>query len=210
FAGYFNHPPARVAAMLSASNLTSPSAHVDIGELRRGADAVFERAEEIGHHFVTIPWIPAAERTVEGYTRIAGDLDRWGEMAARRGMTIAYHNHDFEFRDLDGSSRRNGMNLLIELSDPALVRFQLDVFWITRAGLDASDWIRRYPGRFVMLHVKDMKADGTMTEAGQGRIDFARIIRESNGSLQHLLVEHDQPSDPFASIAVSAAYMKRL
>ncbi|MGQ0766591.1 MAG: hypothetical protein ACT4OZ_13100 [Gemmatimonadota bacterium] len=65
FAGYFNHPPARVAAMLSASNLTSPSAHVDIGELRRGPDAVFERAEEIGHHFVTIPWIPAAERTVK-------------------------------------------------------------------------------------------------------------------------------------------------
>jgi sugar phosphate isomerase/epimerase len=207
FAGYFNLPPTRIATLLTQNNLTSPSTHIDIRLMRSRLDSVLNDAEEVGHRYVTVPSIQASERTSEGYHRIADEFNRLGDALSKRGMTFAYHNHDFEFATV---ATMTGFDILIERTDPALVKFELDLFWIVKGGKDPAEYLSRHPGRFPIVHVKDMAADGSMVDVGAGRIDFPAIFAAAKGGIHHYFVEHDQPSDPFASIAASARHLRAL
>jgi sugar phosphate isomerase/epimerase len=125
-------------------------------------------------------------------------------------MRLAYHNHDFELTPMDGQLP---LELLLRGTDPALVDFELDLYWATFAGQDPLDWFARHPGRFAMLHLKDSAGapDHRMTAAGAGRIDFARILaRRGKAGVKHVFVEHDNPADAFASVRASRDYLARL
>lgn len=208
FAGYFGKKPAEVAALLKANGLTAPAAHVDRGSLAQW-DKVLDQAAEAGHRWVIVAWVPDADRgSVASYQRLAAEFNRAGAAARKRGLAFAYHNHDFEFKALPGSGT-TGHTVLIAECDPAAVQFELDLYWITKAGHDAVRYVTEHPERFPLVHVKDMRADGTMTEVGQGTIDFQRIFAAARGGIRHFFVEHDQPADPFASITTSLAALRR-
>ncbi len=208
FAGYFDHAPGRIRALLSAHGLRAPAAHVGLPELGDAWDRILDAAAEIGHRYVVTPWIPEAHRTAEGYMRVADLFNRAGAAARARGLSFAYHNHDFEFVPL---GERLPFDLLLDETDPALVQFEMDLFWITKGGHDPLDYFARYPGRFPLVHVKDMAADGAMVDVGQGRIDFAGIFRRAEqAGIRHYFVEHDNPPDPLASARRSHAYLHRL
>ena len=85
---------------------------------------------------------------------------------------------------------------------------ELDLYWMTRAGQDPVAWFKRHPGRFPLLHLKDMTRDGAITDVGQGTIDFKRILAASGSA--YCFVEHDDPADPMRSIATSLAYVRTL
>ena len=138
---------------------------------------------------------------MEQYEALAETLNRAGEQCLETGVQLCYHNHDFEFTPIDGTLP---YDLLLELTEPALLAMELDLFWICKAGLDPLDYFARYPGRFPLCHVKDMQSDGSMAAVGSGELGFANILTAARrAGVRHYFVEHDQPSDPMASVSES-------
>ena len=207
FAGYFDHSAAEVADMLKNSGLKSPSAHVPVEVFESGFERALEYAAATGQKYLIMPWVQQSERTVERYKELFDLLNIAGEKAKAAGVKVAYHNHEFEFEMLDGVQP---YEMLLERTDPDLVMLQLDLYWLKVAGVDPLALIERFPGRVPLVHVKDRTAGGKMTEVGAGAVDFARVFAASEkAGLQHYLVEHDNPEDPFASVAASIGYLKK-
>ena len=217
FAGYFDHAPEQVRAALDRNGLTAPGAHVAFEAIERAWDATLHIASLIGHRFVVCAWIDEERRrTVDDWSRIGDRLNQAGAAARDAGLQLAYHNHSYEFVPLEG---RLPYDLLLEHTDPVLVRLELDLFWITFGGGDPLAYFSRYPGRFPLVHVKDMTAKPTpdvapervMTDVGRGSIDWKRIFaRARDAGIEHYFVEHDQPADPLASIRASYDYLRAL
>lgn len=215
FAGYFGLAPARIRELVAGHGLTAPSAHVPFTALGDEWSATLDDAATAGHGFVTVPSIPgSARRSLDDWMRIAEVFNEGGRAARAAGLRFAYHNHDFEFTPIDGlnADGRVPFDLLLAETDPDLVEFQLDVYWMTRAGHDVIDAMTRHPRRFTMLHLKDSAGppDHRMVDVGAGTLDFARILdRAAAVGVRHAFVEHDNPADPLASIRASHAHLSR-
>lgn len=211
FAGYFDHSPEDIRALLDRLGLTAPSAHVGLQILESDLEGALNAAEVIGHNYIIAPWLAPDQRTAEGYAKLAEDCNRYGAACKERGIQFGYHNHDFEFEEVDGAV---AFDTLLENTDPDLVVIELDLFWIVKAGKDPLDYFARYPGRFHLCHVKDMADIGgeeNMVSVGAGEIDFASIFAASEqAGLKHYIVEHDNPEDPIASIQASYNYLQDL
>jgi sugar phosphate isomerase/epimerase len=217
FAGYFDHTPEQVKAALASAGLTAPATHVGPDNLDKGWDAVVHTAKAVGHEYVIVAWIPEERRkTIDDWKRIAEQLNQAGTACRAAGLQFAYHNHDFEFVPIDG---RVPYDILLENTDASLVKLELDLFWITFAGGDPLAQFARSPGRFPLVHVKDMTPKPTpdappervMVDVGKGSIDWKRIFAQSRaGGIQHYFVEHDQPSEPLASARASYDFLHQL
>ena len=213
FAGYYRRTPAEVKQLLESNRLAAPSTHVPYEAVRDNFDRIADEAQAVGHHFLTVPFLGDAERkSVDTWRRVAQEFNRAGEKARARGLRFAYHNHDFEFTRVDGILP---FDLLIAETDPALVSFQMDVYWTVKAGGDPLAYFRKHPTRFSMLHIKDSAGppNHAQTDVGAGTIDFAAILRLDAGqrsSVKHLFVEHDQPPDPMLFARNSFDYLSKL
>ncbi len=210
FAGYFERTPRQIAEALRAAGLRAPSAHFGLEALEGEAGARnLALAREVGHRYVIVAWIAPAQRgTLDGWRRVADRFNAVGRAARGAGLQFAYHNHDFEFRPLEG---RVPFDVLCEATDPELVRIELDLFWITHGGGDPLAFFRRWPGRVHLVHVKDRTADGRMVDVGAGVIDWRAILgRRREAGIRHYFVEHDEPADPFASVTASYRYLSQL
>jgi len=209
FAGYHGKSPAQVRAALERYHLDAPASHVPMEELESGWESAAAAAKEVGHQWLVVAWIDAARRkTLDDYKRVGETFTRIGTRARAAGLRFAYHNHAFEFAPLEG---RVPYDILLESTDPAVVEFELDLFWITDGGGDPLAYFRRWPGRFPLVHIKDKAADGAMVDVGAGRIDWKAILHQrKEAGIRHYFVEHDEPPDPFASVAASYTYLKHL
>lgn len=211
FAGYFGRTPAQVRAILDRLGLTAPSTHVPIDQLGDAWPRTLEASRVMGHRYVTIPWIAPAERgSLDAWRRLADRFNEAGRAARDAGLRFAYHNHDFEFRPVEGQLP---FDVLLERTDPALVAFELDLYWIVRAGRDPLAYLAEHRGRFPLFHVKDSAGppEHRMVDVGAGTIDFATILtraREAGG--EHYFVEHDDPPDPLGSVRASHAALAAL
>ncbi|MFP5263549.1 MAG: sugar phosphate isomerase/epimerase family protein [Blastocatellia bacterium] len=212
FAGYFNHDPGQVKAILNRNGLAAPSAHVTLKAIKEDFGRAVETAKAIGHRYLILAYLSAEERTsLDDYKRLADALNRAGEDCKKAGLQLGYHNHDFEFQAMRGEVP---YDLLLRDTDPALVKMELDLYWITKAGQQPEKYFGQYPGRFELFHVKDM--DNTprrfFTEVGRGVIDFKRIFAHSEqAGVKHYFVEQDEtPGSPYDSIRVSFDYLRRL
>ena len=211
FAGYFNKSPAEVRSILKSNGLSAPSSHVDIDTIRTKWPATLDNASQIGHRYLVLAWIPEQERTLDGYKRIADDLNRAAERAKKSGILVAYHNHDFEFQDVD---HKLAYDLLLAETDKSLVLMEMDLYWIAMGQGDPIEYFNEYPGRFQLVHAKDMVDGGKMTDVGSGRIPFAKYFAQhSVGGIKHFFVERDDAGatgDAFACAARSYNYLKGL
>jgi sugar phosphate isomerase/epimerase len=211
FAGYFGRKPAQVRAALRHAGLRAPSAHVSYGDLGNGWPRQLEEAHAIGHEWIVCAWIDANERrTVADYQRICAKMNAAAAAARKAGLRFAVHNHDYEFTPVEG---KVPYDILQAETDRKLVEFEMDLYWITRGRHDPLTYFAQYPGRFPLVHVKDMKQPptGAMVDVGAGEIDFRRILADGKrAGIKHWFVEHDEPPDPFASIANSYKYLRAL
>jgi sugar phosphate isomerase/epimerase len=212
FAGYFNHPPKEVGAVLARHNLTSPAAHVQLADLRAGLQGSIEAAHRIGHKYLLLAWTPPEERkSLDDYRRLADLCNRAGEQTKQAGVQFAYHNHDFEFAAVEG---RVPYDLLLERMDAELVKLEMDLYWIVKGGARPLDYFKKYPGRFHLLHVKDMDSTPRryFTEVGRGVIDFKPIFASAGrAGVRHYFVEQDEtPGSPFDSLKISIDYLRNL
>lgn len=209
FAGYYGRRPAEVKGLLDEVGLTAPSTHVPLNVLREDLDGIIQTAQAIGHEYVICPWLPQSERgSIHGYRQLAAFFNEVGSEMQAAGLQLGYHNHAFEFEAIDGE---RPYDVLLQETDPEHVTMELDLYWIVEAGHDPLAYFEQYPGRFALSHVKDRTHDGAMTAVGEGAIDFAAILAQSDqAGLQRYIVEHDNPDDPLASIRASHDYLRQL
>ncbi|MEP7344654.1 MAG: sugar phosphate isomerase/epimerase [Gemmatimonadaceae bacterium] len=208
FAGYFDKTPSQIVALLKSTGLRAPSSHISLNDIRSRWPQVLDIAAEIGHGYLVCAYIEEKDRTLDSYNRIVEDFNRAGEQAKAHKITFAYHNHDFEFKSLGDTLP---YDLLLSKCDAKLVKMELDLYWINKAGHDPLVYFAKYPGRFPLVHLKDMKADGAMASVGEGRIPFATYFAQAKkAGIKHYFVEHDNPGDAFASIERSFRYLKAL
>lgn len=206
-AGYFAHDPRDVRAAMDDLGLASRSGHIRLPELRDGFAGQLETAGIMGQQALYLGWIPEEERSGDRYRALADLLNERGAAAKAAGIQLGYHNHDFEFFAVDGTT---GYDILIERTDPDLVTMEIDFFWAAEAGVDPLALFARSPGRFRSCHIKDRAADGAMVSVGDGTIDFAASFAEAGkAGIETFYVEHDNPADPLASVARSFAYLNR-
>jgi sugar phosphate isomerase/epimerase len=210
FAGILGDDLTRTRDLLRDLDLAAPSLHAGYASLKSNPEKSFETARSLEARFVVCPWLDPSERqTADDWKRICDSLNAIGERAARAGLVLAYHNHDFEFVDLAAGVRP--YDLLLSRTDERFVKFELDVYWATKGKADPAPLLRAHPSRFRLVHLKDMAADGSFTEIGNGTLDFADIIDAAlQSGVEHFFVEQDVAPDPLRSIGASIAYLRRL
>jgi sugar phosphate isomerase/epimerase len=209
FAGFYGHTARDMRSWLDKLSLTSPAGHISIEDIRSKWSQLVDDAHTLGWEWIICPWIDQPDRTPDGYRRIAAEFNTAGVAARRAGLRFAYHNHEFDFKPFaDGSIP---YDLMLSELDPTMVDMELDLFWIVKGGGDPLKYFARYPGRFPLVHVKDMTALGEMADVGQGAIDFRSIFAAPGAAgIRHFLVEHDDPKNPIADITASSNYLKAL
>jgi sugar phosphate isomerase/epimerase len=228
FAGYFNRTPEQVRDALKSHTLTSPSAHIDYASLAGDKWArVLDGAHTVGHTCLVNAWVDEPIRNQpHAWHHIADTYNRAGAASKRAGIQFAYHNHNFEFAPLKDEGGKLPYDILLESCDPALVKMELDLCWISAAGKDPVDYFRRYPGRFPLVHIKGLRklppATGEaipidrilpeITDVGHNDvIDWKRIFAQSRtAGIEHYFVEHDVPKEPFESLKTSYEYLSKL
>jgi sugar phosphate isomerase/epimerase len=210
FAGYFDHTAAQVRSILDAAHLTGVSTHISLADTDAEWQKVLDDAKAIGCSWVVVAWIDDKYRTADGFREVAHRFNHAAELARKSGLGFAYHNHDFEFKPVDG---KLPIDILLAESDRDLVKFEMDIYWFTKGGGDPLAYFRKWPGRFPLVHVKDMAPgpEQKMADVGAGKIDWKTIFQHSRqAGIEHYFVEYDDPPDPMASIRASYRYLKQL
>jgi len=223
FAGYFGRTPQQVREVVQKNGLSAPSTHVQYDELDDKFPSVIEASKTIGLEYIVCPWIPEELRkSPDIWKQAAEKFNRAGEATKKAGMQFGYHNHWFEFLPTNGVLP---YDQLLKLCDKDLVKMEMDLCWITTAGADPLKYFNEYPGRFPLVHVKDVKklphvTQGgaqnfgdtvDLTEVGSGIIDWKRIFAQSDkAGIKHYIVEHDHPKQPLDSIKTSYEYLSKL
>jgi sugar phosphate isomerase/epimerase len=211
FAGTYNKDAAWWRALLARHGLTAPAAHEALPATDDGWGAIFDRAHAMGHAMVIVPFVGNEYRgSRAAWQRLAARLTTGAQRAKAAGLRFGYHNHDFEFAPVDGTT---GFDILTTETDPALVALELDLYWAVKAGQDPLALFARWPGRIHCCHVKDAgpAPERQMRDVGAGTIDFRTLLARGRAAgLQHWFIEHDNPADPLASVRASAAHLAAL
>jgi sugar phosphate isomerase/epimerase len=205
---FYGIKPKALSERLKALGMTLNSSHT-ICEPNT-ADKTFADAAEAGCKFVVYPYLAAPLRTnIDDYKVIADKFNKLGEIAKKYNIRFGYHNHAFEFEKMNNQM---GMNILLGETDPKLVTFELDLYWVTKGGQNPVEFIKKHPGRFELFHVKDMVKtnDQFFAPVGTGRINFESIfkIKETAG-MKMFFVEQDSFRDyaPIESVKMSFNYL---
>lgn len=220
FAGYYKRTGAEVRGILAKLGLRSPSSHIGLPSSPSSTDTaasddawvkLLPDAKTIGNQWAVVPWLDAKLRqTPEDWARFAERLNKLGNAAKKEGLKLAYHNHDFE---LATNGDGTWLDFLVQHTDPALVSFEMDVYWVTKGGGDPIAFLTKYPHRFSMLHLKDATAapERNMVDVGSGTIDWKAVLMKARAQgATHAFVEHDKPTDALASARASHDYLARL
>jgi sugar phosphate isomerase/epimerase len=222
---YYKHTPQELKAVLDKHGLVSPSTHVQLSSMSAEKfPKVIESSKALGHSYIICPFVDEADRKKPDiWKTIAATLNRAGAESKKAGIQLGYHNHWFEY--LPTADGKLPYDLLLAECDANLVKFEMDLCWITTAGKDPIAYFNKYPGRFPCVHVKDIKtmpkvgANGNadfgdtadLAPVGSGIINWKNLFGHAEkAGIKHYFVEHDKPKDAFDSIASSYAYLSKL
>lgn len=234
FAGLCGKTPEEMKSLLAEIGLVPLSAHISLYDLRDNAERVIDEYRRVGCKHLVVPGLAMEDRPGnEGFLSVVADLEKFGKMIADAGMTLSYHNHDFEFiRMPDG---RYGFDYLYESTSPENLKMQQDVCWVKVAGESPEGYLEKYKNRCPLLHLKDFAGqksenmynligiDESKKEApstfefrpvGSGVQDFPSIIDTAEKcGVEWLIVEQDEPSmgkTPLQCAEMSMNYLKTI
>lgn len=186
------------------------SSHCDIN---KDFEKKAAEAAAIGMKYLICPY-KGAQKTLDDYKKIADDFNVKGEICKKNGIRFAYHNHDYTFKQLEGQLPQD---VLMKGTDPALVDFEMDIYWVVTAGQDPEEWLKKYKNRFRACHVKDRTKNATEAAdsctLGTGSIDFAKILKTAKKTgMQYYIVEQEKyaGTTPLQATKDNAEYMKKL
>ncbi|MEM7371182.1 MAG: sugar phosphate isomerase/epimerase [Bacteroidota bacterium] len=224
--GYFGHPVSEFQSILEDYNMKIPSIHTDLDTLQDHMGKLGEAGDMLGFTYVGLPAIPDDKRvTLDDYKRIADDFNKIGEEAQKNELKFAYHNHGYGLQELDGEIP---LNVILDRTQADLVFFEMDIYWTSAGRANPIDYLNAYPGRYHLMHLKDMKekvhfsGDGGdasqwialfpfMASAGDGVLDLSGIIAAARQSgVKHFLVEQDMVDQPEIALNRSAQFLTSL
>lgn len=216
---YYGYKSAEFKKILDDLDLSVSSGHYGFSpflektndELKRFVDQCVEGAKVLNSQYITWPWIAPEQRTIENFKLMSEKLNLIGEQVTQAGLGFAYHNHGFEFEDIDGET---GYDIIIKETDPTLVKLQIDMYWVMHSSqYSLKELINNQPGRHVMWHIKDMdKSSRDYTELGNGSINYIDLLPDPNVSgLEYYYIEQggNFAHNSKKSASDSAIYLKK-
>lgn len=184
------------------------SSHCDI---QKDFERKAAEAAAIGMKYLICPY-KGPQKSIDDFKKFADEFNAKGEVCRKNGIRFAYHNHDYGFIPVDGQLPQK---VMMDNTDPALVDFEMDIYWVVTAGHDPVEWMKNYPNRFRLCHVKDRIRNTTERDAscilGQGSIDFSKILKKAaKNGVQYYIVEQERYDNTteLASAKADADYMK--
>lgn len=211
--GTQNVSAAELKQLLDRYAIKVVSSHVQLAELRNDLDSVIAFNRSIGNTTLVVPYLDEKERPTDavGWTALGQELGRIAKRARAKGMRMAYHNHDFELVEFDGTT---GLELLFAAAGPDL-QTELDLAWVARAGHDPALMLGKFRGRVFAVHAKDnspkgqAEDEGGFAAVGQGVLDWNTILpAAASAGVQWYILEHDHPRDPATVIQTGADYLR--
>ena len=164
---------------LDGLGLTCVASHCDP---RTDFEKKAAQAAEIGMKYLIIPWV-GPQKKLDDWKKLADEFNRLGSICQKNGIRFAYHNHGYSFQPMDGVIPQD---YVMENTDPALVDYEMDIYWVVTGGADPVAYLQKYPNRWRLSHVKDRLKDAPTEEQeascdlGTGSIDFSKILKAAH------------------------------
>lgn len=209
---FWGKSPAEFGRFITELGMDLVASHCSIEE---NFEQKAAQAAEAGMEYLICPMIGAQE-SLDEYRRFADRFNRCGEICRDVGIKFGYHNHHYSFMEMDGQMPQD---VMMQNTDPELVEYELDIFWLVAASQDPLIWLRKYPGRFTLSHVKDRLPDQpsnsftASTTLGRGFIDYATILPVAKElGMKYFMVEQEAfaGTTPIESSRDNALYMRNL
>lgn len=220
-AGTYGLSAAKFRQLLDSAGLHASSMHVGYEQFRDSLPQVLADAKALGVRYLGTAWIPHPDGpiSVTLAREAATNFNKWGRAARGRGIQFFYHVHGYEF--VPGDKGIRPFDVLMRETDPAAVKYEMDVFWATLPGNDPVALLKKYPTRWRLMHLKDMKKgiktnvmtgsanpDSAEVPVGTGQIDYRTVIRTAKQiGVQKFYLE-DETKDPFATVPKSVAWLR--
>lgn len=223
-AGTYGLGPEKLRAMLEERGLMAVSAHFQYDALNKDLPAAIAEAKALGVKFVVCPWIPHEIGSFgeADAKRAAADFNKWGEPLKAAGLTFAYHPHGYEFRPIAEGASETFFDIMARETKPELVAFEMDVFWVVQPGADPAKLLAKYPDRWKLMHLKDIRKGarvGVFTgkapltddvPLGTGLVDWPAVLREAaKAGVKHYFIEDESPT-VLEQIPQSLKYLETL
>ena len=214
----YHQSPAELKKMLGDTGLSAVSGHFDY----TGLNMSVEYAHGLGLKYLVCPMLPEDQKlSLDGFKKAAAYFSQWGEATKKAGMEFVFHNHDYEFKPIDGS---NGWTVLMRETDAKLVKLEFDLFWLTTAGQDPMTMLKKHADRAVLVHLKDRVANAPQsfivndaatsycTELGKGTVNWPALLKQahSQGIRYAYLDQDDTKIAVDESMKQSREYLKTL
>lgn len=213
----YSHPAAELRGMIVDHGLRVPSGHFDYA----GIEGKLDYAATLGVEYFICPMLPPQmQNSLDGFKQAADQFNKWGAQAKSRGMRFGFHTHNYEFRRF---GKTMGFDVLVERTDPSLMCFEVDCYWVTEAGRDPVEIIQSLGPRVRMLHMKDRQPGfptsqvlnaqaGHFAPVGTGTIEWKPIIAAAKqDDIRHYFVEQDTgPPAPLDCLRISYKNLRPL
>lgn len=189
-------------------NFIASHCNIDQGFEKKAADAA-----AIGMKYLICP-NRGPQKSIDAFKKIADDFNAKGEICRKNGLRFAYHNHEYPFTEIEGQFPQD---IMMQNTDPSLVDFEMDIYWVVTGGQDPAVWFKKYPERFKLGHLKDRIKGATERNAsctlGEGFIDYPKIIEGAKtAGMKYFIVEQERydGTTPMKSAEDDAIYMNKL
>ena len=188
------------------------SSHCDIN---KDFEKKAAEAAAIGMKYLICPY-KGPQKDLDAFKKFADEFNQKGEICKKNGIRFAYHNHDYSFATMNGEM---GQDVMMKNTDSSLVDFELDMYWVVAAGQDIETWLKKYPKRFRLCHVKDRKKGAPLTDkdesvvVGTGSINYPKILKTAKKyGMEYYIIEQEkwEGTTPMQAAQADAVYMKAL
>jgi sugar phosphate isomerase/epimerase len=220
-AGTYGMSAERFKQLLDSVGLQATSMHVGYEQFRDSLPAVLAMAKTLGVKYLGTAWVPHKDGPIDEALakKTAADFNKWGAAAHDQGIQFFYHAHGYEFKP--GPDGKTPMDVLMAQTDSNNVKYEMDVFWISRPGADPVAWLKKYPSRWRLLHLKDMKQgtptnvqtgsanpDSTEVPLGSGQIDYKNVLKTAKEvGVEKFFIE-DETKDPYTTVPQSIKWIE--
>ena len=204
FGGLTKYSGKELKKIINDAGLSCISSHFGMDELRKNQEDRIAWAKDLGLTQMLVASLGGPKNpTMDDVKRAADEYNKFGEKAAQAGIQQGLHNEDFECSTVDG---KRTYDVLFELLDPKLVKFQFQVSTIEQ-GFDAAEYLTKYPGRFISMHVQGWSATSKkIVPVGQGTLDWKKIFAAAKvGGVKNYFVEMD-----LDKMRASVPYLRKL
>jgi len=214
-----NISPEEFKKLLNERGISMPSIGIGYGEITKDPYQVISLAKLLGASYIMVAWIPHGNVfTIDDAKKAVEEFNREGKILKENGITLCYHDHGYEFGPYgDGTL----LDYIIQNTNPEYVSFEMDIMWTFHGGGDPAKLLNKYPNRWKMLHLKDIRkgvandlTGGTSTNndvaLGTGQLDIPGILKAAKAiGIQHYFIE-DESANHAAQIPVTIAYIRSL